>query len=461
MKILNKNFVVFKMLAIGFILAVLMIPSQMISSLVDERQIRRDEATVEVNSKWGDNKYVVGPILVLPYKKIVNATDKKNIVEVVERAYFLPKSLNIDGELKPQILARGIYSIINYNGDLKFDGEYSQPDLEGLGISPASVIWKDAFVFAYIPDPKGLKEDIAFNWDSHKAKMDPGASIAMNLGEDIPMEKEITYIGDNSQKTYNGVGVKVALDPAGAKDRNYKYSFNLNLNGSSELNFIPLGDTTNVKVRSDWQTPSFDGAFLPSEREVNDKGFSANWKILNFNRNFPSSWKEGASLNFFEPKFGVKLMMPVDEYQKTSRSIKYSILLISLTFLIFFFVEVIEKRRIHPIQYTLVGLALLLFFTLLLAISEHLSFNLAYLIASLATIAMITLYSKTIFKNLKLTLLQAGILAMIYAFIFTIIQLQDYSLLMGSLGLFIILAVVMYISRKIDWYGGEESEKGD
>ncbi|GAH21121.1 unnamed protein product, partial [marine sediment metagenome] len=179
--------------------------------------------------------------------------------------------------------------------------------------------------------------------------------------------------------------------------------------------------------------------------------FRAKWNVLYLNRDYPQKWK-GNSYNIFNSAFGVKLLMPVDEYQKTMRSVKYAVMFISLTFMIFFFVEVINKKRIHPVQYILVGLALVIFFTLLLSLSEHINFNFAYLIASIATILLITAYSKTIFKSNFLTILMGSVLLILYGFMYTILQLQDYSLLLGSIGLFIVLAVAMYLSRKIDWY---------
>lgn len=273
--------------------------------------------------------------------------------------------------------------------------------------------------------------------------------------------------------------------PLDSAERQIPFAFNLDLNGSSSLGFLPMGKVTEVSINAPWTTPSFTGAFLPDTREVNEAGFSARWKVLHLNRNFPQAWKgnqyyfslsELASTEdmLMPPAlrggseikpgqqnfaFGVNLLMPVDQYRKSMRSVKYAIMFISLTFLTFFFVEILNRKRIHPIQYLLVGLALCIFFALLLAISEHTAFNLAYILSALAVTALIGIYVSAVFKSRKLTAMLSLLLVLMYGFIFTLLQLEDYALLIGSIVLFIILAVVMYISRRIDWYAAANPEE--
>jgi len=179
---------------------------------------------------------------------------------------------------------------------------------------------------------------------------------------------------------------------------------------------------------------------------------------LHLNRTYPQQWTDD-SYYIDDSAFGVGLLFPVDQYQKSLRSAKYAIMFISLTFLVFFFTELLNKKRIHPIQYLLVGLGLSIFYSLLVSLSEHMSFNWAYLIAGVSIIGLITAYAHSIFKNLRLTAILSLILVILYLFLFTILQLQDYSLLLGSIGLFLTLAIVMYLSRKIDWYANMLSEK--
>ena len=239
----------------------------------------------------------------------------------------------------------------------------------------------------------------------------------------------------------------------GKRQEAVDFQFNLNLQGSRNLSFVPVGSTTDIRVVSSWSSPSFNGNFLPDEREVSDRGFTAHWRILKLNRNFPQSWTDDAyAQEIGAAAFGVDLMLPLDDYQKSMRSAKYAVLTIALTFLIFFLVEVLTGRRIHPFQYILVGLALCLFYVLLISISEHTHFNFAYFISTAAIVSLISLYSTSVFRVGKYTVVLLGMLIGLYGFLFVTLQLADYALLMGSLGLLAILAATMYFTRNIDWY---------
>jgi len=405
---------------VGFLTLILLVPATMVGFLVGEREQRQDEAVQEAGSKWGNMQTITGPILSVPY------TANK----VTKNIYFLPAELNISGDINPQILKRGIYEITAYNSKLKVEGQFNQPNFSQWGISSGNVLWNEAKILIGLSDMRGVKDKITMNWNDNILILNPGMSA--------------TKISDS------GVSVMAPLDLKSAKT--YKFSFDLNLNGSQSLNFIPLGKETNINLASKWANPSFDGAFLPDQRQVSKDGFTAQWKILSLNRNYPQSFSESDSYSIKDSAFGVKFLVPIDQYQKITRSVKYAIMFIALTFLTFFFVEIFNKKRIHPIQYLLVGFALLVFYTLLLSISEHTNFNFAYILSSIATIILITLYSKAIFKNNFLSLLLGCILIILYGFMYVVLQLQDYALLMGSIGLFIVLAAVMYASRKIDWY---------
>ena len=205
-------------------------------------------------------------------------------------------------------------------------------------------------------------------------------------------------------------------------------------------------------MNSIWGSPSFEGGFLPTTHQINNHGFTSNWKVLHLNRNYPQQGKNDFIGENDESFFGVKLMLPIDEYHKITRSIKYCAMFILLTFLTFFFIEIINNRRIHSIQYLLVGFAIIIFYILLLSISEHLKFNLAYLLGSLATMSLLGFYAYFVFENKKLTFLFVGLLSLLYLFFYSLLQLEDYALLMGSIGLFVILSAIMYLTRKIDWY---------
>ncbi|HYC84373.1 MAG TPA: cell envelope integrity protein CreD, partial [Chryseosolibacter sp.] len=249
---------------------------------------------------------------------------------------------------------------------------------------------------------------------------------------------------------YTTGGVIARPEWTGANDFNGKVNITLSLKGSKSLQFIPSGKTTTVRLGGSWSSPSFDGDFIPINRSVDDSTFTATWKVSHFNRPFSQQWI--GKQQQLGSSFGVNLLIPVDQYQKSMRTAKYGIMIILLTFIAMFMVEIIRKIRIHPFQYILIGAALIVYYTLLLSLSEHFGYNLSYAIASASTIILISLYSSTFLHSGKLTLLFTLILSVFYGFIFVIIQEQDYSLLLGSVGLFIIIATLMFFSRNIDWY---------
>ncbi|OGF28190.1 hypothetical protein A2242_01125 [Candidatus Falkowbacteria bacterium RIFOXYA2_FULL_47_9] len=435
-----KNSSTIKFAAVAFLVLLLLIPLGMIQVLVYEREARRDDAVREVSSKWGEEQTLAGPILSVPYKTYVTsiADNKTTATEQIAYAHFLPEKLNVTGEVFPEMRQRGIYDIVVYDSNLNVSGEFLNPDFTQLAIPGKDILWSDAIVSVGIPDMKGIKDNITLHWDAADYALQPGIAT-----RDV---------------VASGVSANIPLNSGGAKEK-YTFSFQLALNGSKTLQFAPLGAQTNVHLASPWPDPSFNGAFLPDSREVNESGFSADWKVLHLNRNYPQSWQGKATKEITDSAFGVELRIPVDEYQKTTRSVKYGIMLIALTFLVFFLVEMFNRKRIHPIQYILVGLALCVFYLLLLSLSEYIHFNYAYLAASIATILLITGYVKTVFRNNKLTLIQGLILAIIYGFVYILLQVEDYALLMGSIGLFVVLAVVMYVSRNINWYGFNLEEK--
>lgn len=431
-----RSSITIRVLSIGFMILILLIPASMIQSLIRERQYRSDDAIREVGSVWGEKQTIAGPVLTIPYNKhYVN--DKNEVYVQKEYAHFLPEKLEITGSVEPEKRHRGIYDIVVYTSKLNFNGSFNNIDFDEWKIKQEDVLWDEATVAIGIPDMRGIKDPIELAWNTKSFSFNPGLETKDVIANGVSVR--INVLGNNFRAVNN-------------------FSFNLNIRGSEELYFIPLGKTTDVKLKADWPSPKFQGAYLPEEHDVTDSGFSAHWHLLHLNRNYPQKWL-GEQYNVSNSAFGLSLIIPVDHYQKSERSAKYAIMIIAFTFLIFFFVEVLNKTRIHPIQYLLVGLALIIFYSLLLAISEHISFNISYIISSVATISLVTLYSKSIYKNTKQTTITGLTLIILYGFIFITLQLQDYALLMGSIGLFLVMAIVMYLSRKINWYAfGEKDE---
>ena len=428
-----KNNLYFKIGGIVLIALLLLIPTGMIKSIIYEREQTQREAIDEVSEKWGGAQTLQGPVLTIPYtrnvKEIDKATGKETLVQITERLHVLPSKLDIQASVKPDRRHRGVYEIVVYNSALHVSGAFTKLDFKDLEAKGHSFKFNEATLNAGIDDLRGIEKQIELNWEGKKLPFNPGVS--------------------NQDIFYSGINAKVSISPT--DDHLYRFSFDIELKGSQQLYFTPVGKETDVVLNSDWQTPKFDGAFLPDQHKTDKAGFKAHWNVLNLNRNYPQSWT-GSSYKLRDSSFGVDLKLPVDNYQKSHRSIHYAILFIGLTFLVFFFIEIFQASGIHPIQYILVGIALVVFYTLLLSISEHIRFNYAFILSALATVALISLYVRAILRSLKMSLFIAGLLSMLYIFIFVIIQLEDLALLIGSIGVFIILGLVMYFSRKIDWY---------
>ena len=435
-----KNSIMIRLFVIGFLLLLLLIPIEMVKDLIREREFRQQDAINEVSSKWGNAQTIKGLALTIPYRSYSKVYDQDNnfkLVESVEYAHFLPEELNIEGNLSPKVRYRGIYEVVVYDSEIQLNGSFLLPDFEEWKIEEKDIIWEDAVVALGLSDLRSIQENVAVNWN--------GKSYAFNPGVE---QKDVVA---------HGISTKVPVNPLDSSYQVINFSLSLNFNGSSSLNFIPLGKTTHVNIQSEWKDPSFDGAFLPDERTVNEQGFTAKWEVLHLNRSYPQSFR-GAVDGIDQSWFGVNLLMPVDSYQKSMRSAKYASMFVALTFIIFFFVQIMSNVSIHPLQYIMVGLALVIFYSLLIALSEHISFMYSYIIASVAIIGLIVLYVKNIFKSSALTRMMGLMLLILYVFIYIIIQSQDYALLMGSIGLFIVLATVMYLSRNIDWYRIHEKD---
>lgn len=421
-----------KLFSIGILILILLIPMMMIQSLIEEREEIHDSAIKEVQQKWGNPQTINGPILTIPYKTFYKKVDESGVerrYEQTEYAHFLPDNLGISGNIKPEKRHRGIYEIVVYDSQVSLSGKFTAPDFSQLKIDPENILWDEAFFAIGIPDMRGIKSNIELVWNEERYLAEPGTKL-----------RKLLPSGVNSPVLVNG------------ETTEYKFNTVIDLKGSRSLSFVPLGKETRVELSSAWESPSFEGAFLPNTHDVSDSGFKANWKVLNLNRNFPQQWT-GEEMDLLSAAFGVNLFLPVDHYQKSMRSAKYATMFIALTFLIFFFVEVKNKQRIHPFQYILVGLALCVFYALLVALSEHISFNSSYLIASIAIVSMITIYAKSVLSSGRLVLYLFIFLVLLYAFMFVVIQTEGFALLIGCVALFVILGLVMVVSRNVDWYG--------
>lgn len=415
-----------KLILIGLLSVILLIPQQLILHMVSERNATSREAEEEVEQMWSASQRVIGPVVRIP--------GKKNFKQV----YLLPEELRVKGDVRTENRHRGNFDVTVYTADLTLDGSLQMPNLSDYVDSVYDL--SKAEVLLSLSDFRGLSENVV---------------LRLN-GKDYPMRS------DKDEELGSVLCCRIPVaelqDSASAS-----YSVRLPLKGSESLMFLPVGNSTSAELTSNCATPSFQGNFLPDERTVADSGFTATWKVLALNRDFGQSvtrWCEygdevSHSVSMHDNEFGVMMKVPVLQYQQTTRTVKYAYLFIFLTFATVFFVEYRRQTPIHPVQYLLIGTALLVFYTLLLSFCEHIPFFWSYVIAMLMTVSLITGYLAGILKIRKTALMVGALLLALYIFLYVLLQMETYALLFGSLGIFVILAVLMYASQKVKWYREE------
>ena len=442
-----KTSITARMLMIGILILLLLIPISYINTLITERNQRQQSVVHDISDKWGSEVLLYGPILKIPYRtyQIENIYDpitkqsRKKSISSTHYAYFFPNDLDIKATINPQEKRRGIYKTAVYESRIHIKGTFTPPDFSDKDVKENDIEWHKARLLMETSNLKGVTNLVEIKLNANK----------------YPLESRYTSTTHNefrAQEVHmHQLESKYMTKEDVPATKSKSFELALQINGSQQIRFVPIGKKTTVRMTSNWKTANFVGEYLPfNEDKIKDNGFDAQWKILDMNRPFSQeAFKELPNLNFYA--FGVNFMIPVDEYQKSERSVKYGFLVISLTFLIFFLLQTMSTISIHPFQYLMIGIALTMFYTLLISISEHSTFLKAYIIAGISVVTLISLYSKSILKNTKFPLFIALSLSLLYSFIFVIIQLESYALLVGCVGLFIILAIVMYASRKIDW----------
>lgn len=446
-----------KLTSIGIIVLLLLIPRAMIQGLIYERQGRKEQVVREISQSWGSVQSVTGPVLSIPYVEWKEEEKGKKTAQW-HTLHILPQELHIEGDAQHEIRRKGIFDAVLYRSKLTLSGKFDKPALRELNIAPENIRWEEARLSVGISSMTGIKNIIELEWRGQKQRMEPGTATSL-LGSGV--SAPVAYSSDVAPLTF---------------------SIPLELNGADALYFEPVGRLTTAQLKATWPSPGFAGRILPDARNISPDGFDAQWKVLDVNRHYPQQWKD-LNYRFKSPSyadeydeygnklkpakeegdaaFGVRFVLPVDEYLKNDRAVKYAILTIGLTFLIYFFFETLRHFNIHPFQYLLVGLALTVFYLLLLSLSEQFGFDAAYGIAAAATIGLIAFYSASVLKIKRLVIQLALLLCAIYGFIFVVLQLEDYALLAGSIGIFIALAAVMYYSRKVDWYNLGGTAEGD
>jgi inner membrane protein len=425
-----------RLLVMALLLMGLLIPLEMVKSVVGERAARRDAVVQEVSVTWGGPQTIGGPVLVVPYRSTFTNRDGKQ-QEVIARASFLPELLEVIGTVEPEVRKRGLFKVVVYRAHLKISGRFVRPDMSTITSRPVEALWGEATLNVGVADPRGIARRVSLNWN----------------GRDVPFVPGISDTGLFA----SGVQAKLTdLEPAAAGVV-LPFALDLDVNGSRDLRLLPGGAETNVKLTSTWPHPSFVGT-SPGTPSISDSGFTADWRVPYFGRGYPPRWlsgeieREKLAARVEASAFGVSLLQPVDVYQQAERAVKYAVLFIVLTFVVFFLWEIVRGGLLHPIQYLFVGFAICVFYLLLLSISEHAGFGAAYATAAGATTVLIGLYSAYVLGGVKEGVLMGCGLTTLYGFLYLLLRLEDYALLAGSVGLFLMLALLMLATRRVNWY---------
>lgn len=423
-----------RLLTVGLLVILLQIPVSMIGGQVSERQLRGSEAVEEVSSKWGRRQVLSGPVLVVPYTLRSSVTDdagRTTHSTQARNAYFLPQVLEVSGNVATEQRRRGIFAVTVYRLQATLSGSFTRPDFSSLGLQPHFVAWDRAQLVVGIADTRAIQRETAVIWAGAAAGFLPGTA--------------------SFDAAPSGIHAVVAFPQDAAT---VDFSLPLELHGSQGVYFTPFGQGTRVELQSNFPHPSFQGNWLPGDREIRGDGFTARWTIPFLGRSFPQAWTDQDDMSgpIEGSQFGVDFLNSVDHYRMVERSIKYASLFILLTFAALWLFEVRAGVRVHPIQFLMLGGALCLFYLLLLALSEHMAFGLAYALASVSVVGMVAAYGVVVLRGLGKALTVATAVALLYAYLYVLLVNEDYALLIGSIGLFAILGLIMYATRKVDWY---------
>lgn len=423
-----------KFLLVAFITLAMAVPLLFIFIALMERQDFANDAAQNIARGFGGTQVISGPALAVPYIVTESSRSAEGVVstaDVRRVAVFLPKALKGQVATKTEMRSRGIFDVAVYAADITLTGNFAATFAD-LGITPNAVQWDQARLLLPISDQSGLSENVSVAWGT------PETSVPFRPGllSELP--------------NYNGINAHVTA----ADGASQPFSIAIKLRGSREIYFSAAGETTDVTVSGNWPHPSFQGTFLPTSRTITADGFSANWKIPHLARNLPQAMPTPDNLAIGLPStnFGVQFFQPVNHYLLVARALKYAILFIGLAFLSFFLIETLSGARIHGVQYLLIGGAQVVFYLLLLSLSEQVGFDFAYLAAATATVLLITLYARSALQSGNKALVVFGVLTVLYALLFLLLKQEDYALVIGASVAFAAIAVTMYVTRNVDWY---------
>lgn len=434
----------FKFFLVAGLILLLSIPLALVWFLVSEREGRSHAVRQEIAQRFGGEQRIIGPLLIVPYNVRVTRVQNDRSFEDTEERYavFLPDEFTADGNAKSEIRRRSIYDVTLYTARLKLSGRFPSPDIRLVDPDAKTVRWQDAFLSLGLGDVSGLKEAAAIRLDGGKTiTFEPSVGLANS-----------TMPGLNAR--LYPAGTTVDQPPAA-----FSFETELAFNGSSALTIAPIGRETTIKLASDWPHPSFTGAFLPETREIGKSGFTASWRIPHLARSVPQAWRTSAAQTpnvhnaLWATLSGVSFFVPIDTYELVNRAAKYGLMFLAVAFFAVLVMELTSGRRVHAVQYVFVGLAMILFYILLLSLAEHIGFTAAYLAASGATGGMLSLYVGKSLHSAARGFIILIVFLILYGLLYLILRLEDYALLAGAVAGFVMLTVTMFATLRVNWSG--------
>jgi inner membrane protein len=447
----------FKILLLVALVLLLLIPLAMIRGVINERSRTADSAEAEIMEAWGSQMQEAGPLLVIPGVRTDEVRTKTasygEVVELVKKPFTLvvmPQKLNIKANFKTSIRKRGIFSVPLFSSELSLSGAFD-PSMAIASLSPNEEIFTaQAELVIALSSQKGIRKIDQALWNDNELFFQPG-------NRDINIIRRIdSYREKYSSSVQAGGGIHAALP--GFKNTKSNFEIIIAIQGGQLVRFMPLGQDTHVEISADWASPSFQGAFLPGSSNITDTNFDAVWDINYLSRDIPLFWKnEGGneSRDFANSMFGVNFFRAIDTYSLNTRAVKYAILFLIVPFLTLFLLEVFVRKRIHPVPYLLSGIGNVIFYLLLLSLSEQMLFFLAYTLAALSVTAMMTLYSRSLLSSWNKSWYMGLVMSISYILLYAVLNAESYALLIGSIGAFVIVGLVMFLTRRLNWYGSD------
>jgi inner membrane protein len=451
----------FKMFFLFFLVLILLIPLKMVDSLIWERSKTADSAEADIMEAWGSELVAAGPVIAIPgirTEEIRTRTERDGEkVDIIKNPFTLimvPQKLNIATNFKTEIRKRGIFFFFFFYGDLAISGTFEPAQALSSLLPNEEISFNKAELIISLSSQKGIRKIDQAIWNAQGDDVtlffQPG-----NRGQNFA--SKVKSLDLKYKYNYkSGGGIYAAL-PELTADTKPNFNVVITIHGGRLVRFLPFGQDTHTDIAADWSSPSFQGSFLPGNSNIKDDSFDATWDINYLSRDIPLYWKTTSSgSDYSDALFGVNFFRAIDTYSLNTRAVKYAILFLVVPFLTLFLFEILTKKRIHPVPYLLSGIANIIFYLLLLSLSEQIQFYLAYLIAAIATIIMLTLYSRTLLPSWNKSWYMGLVITASYVLLYAVLNAESYALLIGSVWAFAVVALVMFLTRKLNWYGSDE-----